>query len=184
MPLVQHQYVVHSSLHEDMNEGWIWIRDLKDELDGKRRLILIGTENGKSAYCEALYADPWYMEKWLERWKKNQDKLPGADQHLAFISSWYRRRLGIGLGQRTLTVEYCEGAPFSWQLRVCFQHPQVVVRLAMLLAVIGLGLGIVALGFGILAIPDWRPAGAWIGWLIALLGCFVMIFVPIWGSRT
>lgn len=126
------------------------------------------------------------MEKWLERWKKNQQELPGADENLAFVSSWYRRRLGIGMGQRVLTVEYREGAatPFSWQLRVCFQHPQVVVRLAVLLAIIGLGLGIVALGFGMLAIPDWRPLGAWIGWLIALLGCFLMIFVPIWGACT
>src|SRR5580698_3142744 len=132
MPSAEHPYVVHSSLHDDINEGWVWIRDLKNELDGKRRLIRVTAGTGKSIFCEALYADDWYMEKWIERWKNINEKVPAADANLAFISSWYRRRLGIGMGNQSLTIEYRQAPrPLLWQLYVCLEHPQVVVLLAI-----------------------------------------------------
>jgi hypothetical protein len=170
------RYIVHSSLRDDMNEGWIWIRNLKDDLEGKRRIVRVTAETGKSTFCEALYADDWYMEKWNERWKVTPQAVPHADDKLAFISSWYRRRLGIGLGHENLTIEYGKNpaGPFLWQLHVCLQHPQIVVVLATVLAIVGLGLGILAVGLGVAGVPDWQPSGFWIGWVLVLCGIFII----------
>jgi hypothetical protein len=186
MPTAKHQYVVHSALRDDINEGWVWIRNLRSELDGKRRTIRLTAANGKSIFCEALYADDWYMEKWIERWKNIRQEPPAADENLAFISSWYRRRLNLETGPQTLTVEYSVDPPrpFWWQFHVCLEHPQVVVLLATLLAVIGLGLGILALGLGVVAVDDWRPYGGfWIGWFFVLAGALVMARGLLWGLR-
>ncbi|MFI5353201.1 MAG: hypothetical protein ACHQZS_09590 [Candidatus Binatales bacterium] len=181
MPTAEDQYVVHSALRDDMNEGWVWIRNSKHEkeLDGKRRIVKL-TARSKSIFCEALYADDWYMEKWFARWKATSQEAPPADENLAFISSWYRGRLGIigNLPQRlTMTIEYSvePRRPFWWQLYACLEHPQVVVLLATLLAVIGLGLGILALGLSVVAATDWQPYGGfWIGWLLVLSGAVVI----------
>jgi hypothetical protein len=178
------KYDVSTSLRDDMNEGWVWIRNLKNELDGNRRIIRVKAETGKSIFCEALYADVWYMEKWNERWDNTHKKVPADDENLAFISSWYRRRLGIGMGPQNLTIDYKDTPrPFWWQLHACLEHPQAVVLLATLLAVIGLGLGTLALGLGVVAVTDWRPYGFWIGWVFVLLGAFVMARGLLWGWR-
>jgi hypothetical protein len=186
MPSREDRYVVHSSLRDDMNEGWIWIRNLRQELDGQRRIVRLTAENGESTFCEALYADDWYLKGWHERWKATQEPIPPTDAKLAFISSWYRRRLRIGLGPHTLTIEYKENPAglFFWQLRVCLQHPQVVVVLATVLAIVGLGLGLLALGLGVAGVPDWRPYGGfWIGWLLVLSGIVLAIRGLLWGLR-
>lgn len=181
-------YDVHTSPDEDKNEGWVCIRNtgLEKELDGQRRIIRVTTEEGKSKsiFCEALYADRWYMEKWIERWTKRRQKIPSASENLAFISLWYRNRLGIGIGHQSLAIEYRDTPrPFWWQVRACIDHPQVVVRLATLLAIIGLGLGILALGLGIAGVHEWEPYGSWIGWSLALSGVLVMVLGLFLGSR-
>lgn len=184
------EYIVHTSIRDDMNEGWVWIRNpnLKNALDGKRCTVRIMAKPGKSIFCEALYADEWYMEKWNKRWNNTHKKVPPTDANLAFISAWYRGRLDI-LDIRevpqTLTIDYKEDTsrPLWWQLHVCLEHPQVVVLLATLLAIIGLGLGILALGLAILGVPAWRPCGFWIGWLLVLSGVVVMVRGLLWGWR-
>jgi hypothetical protein len=178
------EYIVHTSLRDDMNEGWVWIRNLKSELNGKRCTVRITAKPGKSIFCEALYADEWYMKKWIERWNDTQKNVPPPDANLAFISAWYRGRLSIGEGPQNLTIDYKDTPrPFWWQLYVCLEHPQVVVLLATLLAIIGLGLGILALGLAIFGVPDWRPYGFWIGGFFMLLGAFVMLPGLLWGWR-
>jgi hypothetical protein len=51
-------YEVHTALRDDLNEGWMWVRDsgLKDQLQDQRRIVRIEF-NSKKVYCEALYAD-------------------------------------------------------------------------------------------------------------------------------
>jgi hypothetical protein len=180
-------YDVHTSLDEDKNEGSVCIRNtgLKKDLDGQRRIIRVTAGTGKSIFCEALYADHWYMEKWTARWTTRHLTIPPADENLAFISSWYRIRLGIGMRHQELEIEYRETSPrpFWWQVRACTDHPQVIVRLATLLAIIGLGLGILALGLGVAGVREWQPWGFWIGWSLAVSGVLVVVIGLFLGSR-
>jgi hypothetical protein len=149
-------YEVHSSLREDLNEGWIWIKDdgLKDKIEYRRRIVRIKTKNEKKVYCEALYIDDYYVK---ER-KKRGYGIDFNKDHLIFISGWYRQKLGIereDIGcQRNLTITLPKLRLPMWSLQACLQHPQIVVFLATVLAIIGLGLGVIAVGLGFIAIKD------------------------------
>ncbi len=153
-------YEVHTALWEDLNEGWIWIKDdvLKDKLQDQRRIVRINTGNQKKVYCEALYVEPFYLKRFNERMKPDH-RINFSKDRLIFISGWYRQILGIKLqgigGQKNLTITPCK-LPCSllWHLRACLQHPQVVVFLGTILAIIGLGLGSIAVGLGFIAIKD------------------------------
>ena len=56
-------YEVHTALRDDLNEGWVWVKDssLTDQLQFQRRVIRIQADN-KKVYCEALYADKYYVD--------------------------------------------------------------------------------------------------------------------------
>jgi hypothetical protein len=60
------RYEWHQVEREDLNEGWIWIRqrggELKDVIH-RRRPVLLLKHGGKSVCCETLYAD----DGWLAR---------------------------------------------------------------------------------------------------------------------
>jgi len=183
-------YDVHTSLDEDKNEGWVWIRNshLKNDLEGKRRIIRITAETKKKVFCEALYADPRYMKKWYVIWVNDGREIPPPTQNLAFISEWHRILLGIEKiwkDPRNLAIDYPENSlrPFWWQLCACLDHPQVVVRLATLLAIIGVGLGILGMGVGIAGVQEWKACGKWFGWSVAFIGLFIMTALPAWLTR-
>ena len=58
-------YYVHTALREDLNEGWIWIRnfELREKLQAFRQIVRIKASHGKgSVCCEALYAEKSYLK--------------------------------------------------------------------------------------------------------------------------
>jgi hypothetical protein len=75
---------------------------------------------------------------------------------LVFIGEWYRRRLGLPKS----VCKHCLDISISprwwrqllWQFWAGFQHPQSVVFLANMLAMLGTGLGLSGLGFGLLSL--------------------------------
>ena len=57
-------YKVYASLINDINSGWVWIGDFKDE---QRSIVKItNLKNKKTVYCEALKID--------SNFKKNTNK--------------------------------------------------------------------------------------------------------------
>lgn len=161
-------YEVHTALWEDLNEGWIWIKDdaLKDKLQNQRRIVRINTENQKKVYCEALYAETFYLKRFNERMEPDH-RINFSKNRLVFISGWYRQILGIKLqdivGQKNLTITPCKfPCSLLWHLRACLQHPQVVVFLGTDLAIIGLGLGGIAVGLGLISIENLCSLGRYV----------------------
>lgn len=175
-------YEVHTALREDLNEGWIWIKNdvLKDKLQNQRPIVRINTENQKKVYCEALYVDHFYLKRFNGRMKCDHPINCNKDR-LIFISGWYRQILGIkhkDLGlQKNLTITLGK-FPLSslWHLWACLQHPQIVVFLGTALAIIGLGLGGIAVGLGLIAIEDLCPSGRPVAIAFVLLGIAVCSF--------
>ena len=148
-------YEVHTALRDDLNEGWVWVRDsgLKDQLQDQRRIVRIEF-NSKKVYCEALYVDDYY----LDRFKIDSTK------DLIFINAWYRQRLGIPrdpCSEQDLQIAVAK-FPLLSQFCACLQHPQSVVFLATVLAILGLGLGIIGIGLGLIGIKDlWCAGKVW-----------------------
>jgi hypothetical protein len=180
-------YEWHQTEREDLNEGWIWIRnaDLREEVE-ERRPVLLLKHASRSVCCETLWAD----DAWLSRRHKPilAAKFTGTEK-LIFLSAWYRRRLGIDNkpGSKielkiSTNPSWWLLRPLWWQLRAGAAHPQIAVAMSTVLAVIGTGLGIVGLAtvFQKPHLPtDIWEAGAW---AIALVGFVVILlgFAPLY----
>ena len=85
-------YEIHRVEREDLNEGWIWLRNenLKPRIENRRPVLRVrDTASGKNAYCEVLYAEDTYLCN--RRHPISRDR----QNNLVFLSAWYRRRLGI-----------------------------------------------------------------------------------------
>lgn len=170
-------YEVHPARSEDVNEARVWIKDsrLHEELHGRRRVVRI-TNSKKIVYCEALYADEYYITNYGGR------SCPLDPQHdrLIFMSAWYRRLLGIeGQGCVPITISLT-AFPRSawWQIRVCIGHPQLVVLVATVLGLIGLGLGLIGVGLGLLPLrneaeilsPPLKAVVGYFSWSLVVVG--------------
>lgn len=156
----------HQASREDIAEGWLWFRDdeLKGELEGARCVVRI-THTGaggdtRSIYCEALYADPNDISR-FEEYRKSKCFEPLGAGKLVFVNRWYHDRLGIVATPGTdIDLKLSLGwFRRSWwrQLRACLQHPQVVVRLATWLGLLGLVLGIIGIVVGVMPLLHCQP---------------------------
>lgn len=178
-------YEVHTSTREEMNEGWVWVRneadpELKRKLEGRRRIVRINNH----VYCEALYMNERDL-KWLKEHKPSfYDKIV-SDDKLIFISQWYRQPLEVHPGnEQDLTIELTESRweQVQWQFWACLQHPQIVVLLSTVLGiisvglgVIGVGLGVIGLGTGLTCIPGIVIVMKWFGVACVVFGAVIIV---------
>lgn len=176
----ENSYVVHTALREEQNEGWFWVKDpmLEDKLQNYRRIVCIN----QKVYCEALYADKYYLEEFEKRRKsKSRPDLKGDDP-LIFLNGWQRQSLGISskdickTKQLKITFSNSPALSLWWQFKSCLQHPQIVVFLATMLAVISLGLGLIGVGLGFIGIKTLCPVGENIGIAFIALGGIICVF--------
>jgi hypothetical protein len=172
------EFEIRRSTDEEAHEGRVWILDPQERtvFEGHRRIVRI-THNGKNVYCEALYADEHYL---TDRYKKGQRPPQASDQKLVFINRWFRQQLGIDVDERVqLTIKVCRN-PFH-QFLATAQHPQVVVRLATALGILGLGLGVLSIGLAVLGMQEFalRVGFGWTGILLGaatcIPGCWLLI---------
>jgi len=197
-------YEIHSSTREEMNEGWVWVRNKELEIDlkGRRRIVRISYSNNHPVYCEALYVSDKYDIKWFNGHfgTKTPDgsicKYPYADssdsslpinweKELIFISQWYRQALGIKEQElpvnKELTIEVTKKRckQILWQFLACLEHPQIMVLLSTVLGILSVGLGIIGFGIGLIAIPICSsgifPVVRCIGGVIMVFGLGVMV---------
>lgn len=109
---------------------------------------ITNSTNRKSVYCEALQIDTNFLEKYNQ-----PPRFTITDPAASLVvSDWFRAKLG-GLATQSdasLTIKPSE----CWwgKFKVCTDHPQIVVRVAVWLGATGLFLGIVGLGLGVLGL--------------------------------
>lgn len=135
---------VFASLAEDINNGWVWV---PESLVADRTVVRIKNKNpGNSVYCEALPIG----ENYLKRYNTNNRTYKINDTNVSIVmNEWYRKKLGITKTQEELEFDIVTKDNPWGHLRASLQHPQIVVRLAMELAIIGLVLGVVGIYLGI-----------------------------------
>ncbi len=182
-------YEVHTALRDDLNEGWVWVRDsgLEDQLQDQRRIVRIEF-NSKKVYCEALYADKYYLKRFNERRVKDELTEIPSNKDLVFINGWYRQRLGIPrnpCSEQDLQIAIAK-FPVLSQFCACLQHPQSVVFLATVLAILGVGLGIIGVGLGLIGIKDLWCAGQGVGIAFVIAGAIICVvaFIPFFRRAT
>src|SRR5712692_9385353 len=197
-------YWVHPALGDDFNEGIVWLlySGWRPKLQGLRRVVRIVSfvKGSKPVFCEAVWADERYLERWIENFDErrelfNRSPVPAGQAAkdlddrkqtlevaraalwayrtkgrttppLVFMGQWHRRRLGLTVLTRDKVRQHDPYDPWSleitigkfprsiwWQFRAGVEHPQLVVVLATVLAIVGLGVGVIGLGLGLIAIP-------------------------------
>ena len=84
-----------------------------------------------------------------------------SNRDLVFINGWYRQRLGIprnSCSEQDLQIAIAK-FPVLDQFFCLSSHPQSVVFLATVLAILGVGLGIIGVGLRLIGIKDLWCAG-------------------------
>jgi len=129
---------------------------------------LVRDETSKAEVCcEVLYADETYLTNRRYPVPKNNPN------NLIFLSAWYRRRLGLEREpipcQRQFEIKLPTNLPAVWrQFKACTRHPQVVVVLSTVLAVVGTGLGVLGLATVFKKVP-------WVEYPLGISGMVIMV---------
>lgn len=135
---------IFASLAEDINNGWVWV---PENVVGERSVVrLKNKSSSKIVYCEALQLGQNYME----RYNTNHRTHPISDPTASIVmNEWYRKKLGVRETRTKIDVDLVKADHFWGHMRACLHHPQIVVRLAMELAILSVVLGAVGVYFGI-----------------------------------
>ena len=131
---------VFASLSEDINDGWVW---LPESVVPKRVVVEIRNfDNKKSVYCEALPIG----KNFVKRYNRSDDttEIKNSDSCIV-LNEWYREKLGIDSTQTEHEFKVTTADNPYGHFRASLAHPQIVVRLAMQVAIVGLVLGIISL---------------------------------------
>lgn len=133
---------VFAALSEDINNGWVWI---PENLIVERTIIRVkNSTSGKVIYCEALQIG----DNYIKRYNANDHTHRISDKNKSIvISEWYRKKLGIPRTQLEEELEIVDTDNPWGRLRASLHHPQIVVRVAMELAILSVVLG--ALGIAL-----------------------------------
>jgi hypothetical protein len=156
-------FELHTAPRDFLNEGVVWVGGpVGRTLLGKRPIARIKYE-GKKVYCEALYAERFF----LKTWDDNHPARPlsnDLDKPRIFMSAWYRRLLRIpdekierDIRLEVEVVSRLNLLALLWNYPR--QHPDVVVLTASMVAVIALGLGFIGAGVGSIALTKDTIAG-------------------------
>jgi hypothetical protein len=150
-------FELHTATKDYLNEGIVWIGGPTGKtLVGKRPIVRIKYE-GKQVFCEALYAERFF----LKNWDDNHSARPlsdDLDKSRIFISAWYRRLLGIPEEkiEKEIRLDVKALSRINLLLALLWkyprQHPNVVVLTANMVGVIALGLGFIGVGMGSIAL--------------------------------
>lgn len=134
-------YEIHAATLDSVEAGHVWVQP---ELSfGQRPVCQIhNVQTGKKVYCEVLNIDDNYRRHRSNNISASQ--IPQEAPAIA-MNQWYRAKLGISKTRALVTLEIFPANSWYGKLMTCWHHPQIVVRLATVLACLSLLLGVVGL---------------------------------------
>lgn len=133
---------VYAALTDDINNGHVWVKD--DSLKKPRGIVRITIHSKRrGVYCEALQID----QNFLRAYSTARTLEIGAPESAIVMSFWYRGKLGISATNTTHPISLTSALPIWGHFWACMHHPQIVVRVALILGFVGVVLS------GIGAIP-------------------------------
>lgn len=138
------KYKIFAALQEDINTCWVWIG--RPKVRQRAVVRIVNKENGKKTYCEALSLDKNFLDKY-----NNAHRIPIKEPDYSIvINEWYRKRLGNIMTQSDCDLEIKETDNLFGKVHATWQHPQVVVRIAVKLAIVSVILGFIGFVFGVI----------------------------------
>lgn len=168
-------YIIRASLHDEANEGWVWVEDFPS-----RSLIKISSRaHGRDVVCQTRKLDENFKRLYNAEGAGRIEINLG--QNTIVMSEWYRHALGgfnttkddNANGKVALDIQRYRGWQPLGQLRAASQHPDIVVRLGARLGALGAWLGLLGSGLGFLSL--FQPQGCARLVVAAIVGLLVII---------
>lgn len=137
---------IFAAREDDAHQGWVWLQD--PTLPTRGVVKITNPAAGRSVYCETLQIE----SNFLNQYNQPPRCTITDPKNTLVIGAWYRAALG-GIATQAnvpLKIQTCD----SWwgHYKASASHPQVVVRLATHLGVLGLILGLIGLVLGIVSL--------------------------------
>lgn len=138
-------YRVLTSLRVDMNEGWIWIQD---DFNKSRSILRISNiDNNKKVTCEGLTIDENYIYEYNHNKRHSIDIK--SNKNTIVMSEWYRKKLGIYETNKEFNLRIEIKTCTFYKITAGLNHPQIIVRLSVGLAIWSCILGVIGIVMGI-----------------------------------
>lgn len=159
------KYKIYPTLHEESNNGWVWLF----RADSDPRSVIRLCHKGRTVYCEWRRIDENFIAVYNSRLRT--DTLSRENQDTLVVSDWYRRALEIKNGE----AEVETGKAGWWgELKAGSQHPDPRVRLATRLGILGAWLGLSGLLFALTSL-FWQRFNALAATLSVILGLLSLL---------
>ena len=137
---------IYASLMNDLAEGIVWLQ--RADLPPRCVVKITHPEAGVIVFCEALQIEKNFLDTYNRSPRFSIDEPRSA----IVMSAWFRARLGGLETQKSYPLKIEAANNRYGKLRACFDHPQVVVRVAAWLGVISVALGAVGVLLGVLSV--------------------------------
>jgi len=144
-------YIIRAALHEEANEGWMWM----DELPSRTLVKVTNRGNNRSVICQVRKFDENFLKKYNDRPTICIPIESKKRKPTIVMGQWYRDALGgfdttdedNNSRQAYLDVKNVLWISLPWAtLRAAAgHHPDTVVRLGTRLGVLGAYLGMLGL---------------------------------------
>ncbi|WP_224982948.1 hypothetical protein [Geomonas agri] len=142
---------VFASLKNDINEGHVWL--LKEGLLPRSVVKVINTKNGKAIYCEALQID----NNFLREYNKQPRFIIDDPVNSIVMNSWFRAKLDIFNTQENYDISVVATNSCKFKIRAGIDHPQLVVRVAVWLGIVGAVSGVIGVLLGMYSLKQsWK----------------------------
>lgn len=131
--------MLYAATSEDSQQGWVWLQI--PALPPRSVVKITCVETRKSFYCEALQIDTNYLTSYNQ-----PPRVTITDPAQALvINAWHRAKLGGIHPQSVMTLKVKAANSIWGKIRACVDHPQIGIRVAIWLGLLGLALGLIAI---------------------------------------
>ena len=137
------KYRIYAAIRDDVSSGWIWINNKK--IQQRSILFIYNPQNKKYLYSEALKIEGNYLRNYNQ---SNSGRIPlligNENEPVIVINEWYRHKLGDIQTQEYCELEITEENNCVGWIMACLHHPQIIVRIATILAIISIFISIIS----------------------------------------
>lgn len=127
---------VYAAMRDDISEAHVWLG--KVGLPPRCVIAITNTQNRRTVYCESFQFEKNFLNEYNQSPRFTIDT-PASS---VVMSYWYRVLLGGLETQQAYALDVKAAMPIWGHLRACMQHPQAVVRVAVWLGLLSVGLGL------------------------------------------
>ncbi len=138
------EYEIYAGLYEEKNEGWIWTND-KSVKSGD--YVQIKSNKGK-LICQIRKIDDNFRNHYSKRGSGR--KTFDCSKNIVVVSDHYRDKLGgINTG-KSYSLEIKKVTSWHRKMLAMLGHPNDVIKISIVLAIISCSLGIIGLILGVI----------------------------------